>query len=202
MIFLFQSCEKKNDDKKINETTKKTDSISVDTNEISNTKNDSLELQKLIRDLYQWNETKNSKPDFDPLQKEKLDSIYISLDLDIHKERLQELKETNFFAKEFTDNYNKIALTIDKKMRDKSLVHYIGELPPFGNGANPWCNCQDHPDGYWRNLTIKKLNIKDNQADFVWTWGNDFEYKTKAIKENNIWKISYLEGFDFNEFFK
>lgn len=202
MIFLFQSCEKKNDDKRINETTKKTDSISVDTNEISNTKNDSLELQKLIRDLYQWNETKNSKPDFAPLQKEKLDSIYISLDLDIHKERLQELKETNFFAKEFTDNYNKIALTIDKKMRDKSLVYYIGELPPFGNGANPWCNCQDHPDDYWRNLTIKKLNIKDNQADFVWTWGNDFEYKTKAIKENNIWKISYLEGFDFNEFFK
>lgn len=190
---IFQSCEKKID--------KNSNSISENKTEILNPKNDSLELQKLVRDLYKWNETKNSNPDFDVLQKEKTDTIYANLDLDAHKQRLNELKETNFFDKEFLDNYDKIGVTIDEKMRNKSLVYYIGELPSFGNDANPWCNCQDNPDNYWKILTIKKLNIKDNQADFVWTWGDDFEYKTKAVKENNVWKISYLEGFDFNEFF-
>lgn len=189
---IFQSCEKK-----IN---KNIDSISENKTEISDKKNDSLELQKLVRDLYKWSETKNSNPDFDVLQKEKTDTIYANLDLNSHKQRLKELKETNLFSNQFLDNYNKIAVTIDEKMRNKSLVYYIGELPPFGNDANPWCNCQDNPDNYWETLTIKKLNIKGNQADFVWNWGDDFEYKTKAIKENNVWKISYLEGFDFNEF--
>lgn len=203
LVFLiFQSCEKKIEDKTINETAKKTDTISAYKTETLDTKTDSLELQKLVRDLYKWNETKNSKPDFDVLQNEKTDSIYANLDLESHKEKVKELKETNFFTKEFLDNYDKIALTIDGKMRNKTLVYYIGELPPFGNDANPWCNCQDHPDNYWEILTIKKLIIKDNQAGFVWTWGDDFEYKTKALKQNNIWKISYLEGFDFDEFIK
>ena len=201
-FLVFQSCEKKIDDKSANETIKKPDSISANKTEIPNTQNDSLELQKLVQDLYRWNETQNSNPDFDVVQKEKTDTVYANLDLKKHNERLQELKETNFFAKEFFDNYNKIALTIDEKMRNKTVVYYIGELPPFGNDANPWCNCQDHPDNYWKILTIKKLNIKGNNANFVWSWGEDFEYKTKATKENNIWKISYLEGFDFDEFLK
>lgn len=202
VFVVFLCCEKKIDDKSANESIKKPDSILANKTEIPDTKNDSLELQKLVQDLYQWNETKNSNPDFDVVQKEKTDTVYANLDLKKHNERLQELKETNFFAKEFFDNYNKIALTIDEKMRNKSVIYNIGYLPPFGNGANPWCNCQDHPDNYWKTLTIKKLSIEGSNANFVWTWGEGFEYKTKATKENNIWKISYLEGFDFDEFFQ
>ena len=202
LLLIFQSCEKKIENITENKYGENSDSALSNKNETSKTKSDSLELQKLVRNLYKWNETKNTEPDFDVLQIEKTDTVYANLDLKRHKERLKELKKTSFFANEFIENYNKIAVTIDEKMRSKSLVYYIGELPPVGNDANPWCNCQDNPDNYWETLTIKKLNIKGNQADFVWTWGDNFEYKTKAIKENNIWKISYLEGFDFNEFFK
>ncbi|MDR6969625.1 ribonuclease HI [Flavobacterium arsenatis] len=168
----------------------------------SKTTNDSLELQNLTRALYKWNETKSSQADFDPIQIEKTDSVYTKLDLDSHKKRLKELSETNLFSEQFIENYDKIALTIDEKMLNKTIVWNIGELPSFGFDANPWCNCQDNPDNYWEILTIKKLAIKENKASFVWTWGDDFQYKTKAIKENNVWKIAYLEGFDFNEFIK
>lgn len=170
--------------------------------EIESQNNDSLELQKLVRDVYKWRETENSKPDFDVYLNDKNDTIYAGLDSKMHKERLKELSKTNLFSQEFLDNYNKIATNIDEKMKKKSAIYYVGELPPFGNDANPWCNCQDNPDNYWKTLTIKKLNIKGNKADFVWTWGDDFEYKTKAKKENSVWEISYLEGFDFNQFFK
>jgi hypothetical protein len=42
-------------------------------------------------------------------------------------------------------------------------------------------------------------------ATLTWTWGNsdwskDFNYKVKAKKTDGVWKISYLQGFDINEF--
>ena len=162
--------------------------------------NDTSELEKLTKKLYEWNETKSSQIDFDPLQKEETDTIYTRIDLARHKQRLKELKETCFFANQFLDNYDKIALTIDEKMMNKSIVYYIGELPPYGNDANPWCNCQDNPDNYWKKIKLKNIVINDKNASYDWTWGDNFKYKVKAIKENGIWKISYLQGFDINEF--
>jgi len=79
-------------------------------------------------------------------------------------------------------------------------VYYVGELPPYGNDANPWCDCQDNPDKYWEKIKIQNLIIKDNKATFNWTWGDGFKYKVKAVKENNVWKISFLQGFNIQEF--
>lgn len=156
-------------------------------------------IQKLIRQLYEWHETKSSKFDFD-LVADNQDSLYIKLDLKKHNQRLTELRQTNFFSDQFLDNYNKIALTIDKGLKSKKIEYFVGELPPYGNDANPWCSCQDNPDNYWQNLTIDKISIENNNATFIWTWGDNFEYKAKAIKENGEWKITYLQGFDFEEF--
>ena len=167
----------------------------------SNLTNDAAELEKLTKELYKWNETKSSQVDFDPIKKEKDDLIYTRIDLARHKQRLNELKETDFFTDYFIQNYNNIALTIDEKMVNKSFVYYVGELPPYGNDANPWCNCQDNPDNYWGKIALKNVIINNNTATYNWSWGDKFEYKVKAIKENGVWKISYLQGFDFNEFF-
>lgn len=128
--------------------------------EIESQNNDSLELQKLVRDVYKWRETENSKPDFDVYLNDKNDTIYAGLDSKMHKERLKELSKTNLFSQEFLDNYNKIATNIDEKMKKKSAIYYVGELPPFGNDANPWCNCQDNPDNYSsKNLISKEIML-------------------------------------------
>ena len=125
----------------------------------SNLTNDAAELEKLTKELYKWNETKSSQVDFDPIKKEKDDLIYTRIDLARHKQRLNELKETDFFTDYFIQNYNNIALTIDEKMVNKSFVYYVGELPPYGNDANPWCNCQDNPDNYWGKIALKNVII-------------------------------------------
>jgi hypothetical protein len=157
------------------------------------------DLLKLTRNLYEWHESKNSKNDFDPISDDN-DSAFIRLDLEMHKKRISELKQTGFFASEFIDNYNKLALSIDADLKNKKIEWLVGDMPPFGNDANPWCNCQDNPDNYWKTLTITDLEIENNVATFNWTWGNDFEYKVNAIKSGDEWKITYLQGFDSSNF--
>ena len=166
----------------------------------ADSRNDALELENLIKKLYKWSETKSSQEDFEPLLVKNTDSLYIGLDLKRHQKRLKEFENTHFFSEEFILNYDKIAVTINEKMKDKSLVYYVGELPPYGNDANPWCDCQDNPDKYWEKIKIQNLIIKDKKATFNWTWGDGFKYKVKAVKENNVWKISYLQGFNIQEF--
>lgn len=154
------------------------------------------DLHNKVKELYKWNETNSSQVDFEPLLLKEADSVYAGLDLERHKMRINELRETNLFTDQFISNYDKIGLIIDKKLRDKSWVWNVGELPPFGNGANPWCNCQDNPDNFWEKIILKDVNFANNLATFNWSWGDGFNYKAKAVLANGICKIDYLEGFD------
>lgn len=162
--------------------------------------NDKQQLENLIRKTYEWVETKNSNNDFDGIKNKKGDK-YIALNLNSHKKRLEEFKKTNFFAQQFIDNYNKIALKIDADLKNKKMEWFIDDMPPFGGDSNSWCNCQDNPEQYWKTMKIKNLKIDNNKASFKWTWSWEGEYSVKAVKENGVWKIAYLEGFDYNSFF-
>lgn len=163
---------------------------------ISDSKKD---LQQLVRQMYEWHETNSSQNDFEPIA-DAQDSSYVGIDLTKHKARVAELQKTGFFSTQFLDNYNQIGLAIDKGLKSKKLEWLVGDLPPFGNDANPWCNCQDNPENYWQTMTLDKLTSDATTATFIWTWGNDFQYRVQAIKEKGKWKTSYLQGFDFNEF--
>ena len=158
-------------------------------------------LEELVRNLYEWYETEGMKAyDFDVLP-DQSEEKYVKLNIQEHKRRLDQLKKTQFFSTEFLDNYNKIALEIDKDLRNGTIEYFVGELPSYGNGASPWCNCQDVPsEEYWKTLHIEKLMIDDYEAFFIWTHGNNFKYEMKAVLEDGSWKIAYMEGFDFEEF--
>jgi len=164
---------------------------------------DKEELQKLMRQLYQWYETDGFKSEFEPIA-DSLNYQYIGLDYKLHNERLNELTLIDFFTEEFLGNYHKIALTIDEKLKKNEEEWLVGNLPPFGNDASPWCNCQDSPENYWETITIDEIVFTNNIATFVWTWGKwgseDFKYHVEAVKENDIWKIQYMEGFDYDKF--
>ena len=88
----------------------------------------------------------------------------------------------------------------------------INELPTFlfANDIDPWSLCQDVPydnPNPWNFLEINVNNL--DKGEIVWKWGNlppnidiswkDFSYKFRVAKENNKWKIRYMEGFDFKE---
>lgn len=161
-------------------------------------------LTRLIQDMYYWYENQNFKAyGFDFILE---DTVYVSLENEALLERLEELKQSNFFSQSFIDNYENLAYLLDQKLQKQELVYYVGYYPPFGNDADPWCNCQDILDNYWEYIEIENLNISQDSASFNWVLRNqpyfeDFKYEVGAIKINGEWRISYLQEFDYNSLF-
>src|ERR1041385_2298962 len=113
---------------------------------------------------------------------------------------MAELEKTDLFAKDFLDNYQNIALHLDKELKQNKTKYFVGDLPPYGDETNEWCNCQDYLGNIWKHLKIVDLKINDNSATFKWTWGDNFFYSVKTRKENNVWKITELETFTIKHF--
>ena len=173
-----------------------TDSVITDKN------SDSIALLKLTKNLFDWEENKSKTEDFPIFQKNETDTVYSGIDFHQLKLRLQELKNTNLFSDQFISNYSRIANSIDQELRKGIMVYHVGELPPYGTGADPWCNCQDVPDGFLDKIWIMNLAIKDNVASYNWSWGDGLVYHIEAIREHKDWKILKMEGFDYDSFIR
>lgn len=175
--------------------------------------NDKEEIQKLIRKVLNW---ANSKESFEllPGLKGNNDSIYIGFNLNKHNLNLDKLRKTGFFASEFIENYNQIILTIDKKLRIKEFEWRVGELQTFtfANDVDPWTLSQDVPydkPNPWDLIEVEVIHLNSDKGELVWNWGKpelntapgwkENRYKFKVAKENGKWKIAYLQGFDFKE---
>jgi hypothetical protein len=199
---IFLSCtQKKNSD---NSTVQQTDSVKTTTNS-----NDKEEIKNLIRNVLIWSESKGSI-DLLPVLTDSKDSVYIGFDLKKHKENLGKLIKTGFFSKEFTENYNQIILTLDKKLRNKEYDEWlVGELQTFifANDVNPWWAGQDHLD--WKFVEVEIINLNNQTGELNWTYGKlgaeydsdwrKFKSYFKVVREDNKWKISYMEKFNFKE---
>jgi hypothetical protein len=182
---------------------------SVTEEKATSSKDDKEQIQNLIRQVLNWSDSKNTI-DLLPVLTDSKDSVYIGFDLDKHKQNLDKLQKTNFFATEFIDNYNQIILTLDKGIKNGNYDQWsVGDLPTFifANDHSPWCNCQDNDD--WNKVEVRVIKLTDNEGELEWTWGNlsadthsswkEFAYKFRVVKENDKWKIFYLTGFDFKE---
>lgn len=194
------------DDSSLNKTLKK-DSINL-----SNTNTIKEEIKNLIRQTLSWQDTKNGI-DETPFLYDPLDSNCIGFDLEKHKQNLIKLRESNFFADEFIENYDKIILTLDKRIKNREIDKFrMGELPTFSfaNNESPWCLCQDVPyekPNPWESVEIEVINLDNSSGVLNWRWGKlelnsdpnwkKSVYKFKVDKEKGKWRISYLQGFDF-----
>ncbi len=181
---------------------------------VAESSKDKEEVQILIREMLIWADSKECI-DLLPVITDSKNSIYVGFDLDKHKQNLEKLKATNFFVTEFIENYNQIILTLDNGLRNGKYEEWlVGDLPTFvfANGVNPWCLCQDIPydnPNPWSFITIEIIDLDYAKGELNWKWGNlennsnpnwkEFKYKFRVVKENNQWKIAYLEGFDFEE---
>ncbi len=178
-------------------------------NTIKSSTDDKEQIQNLIRHALDWADSKNSI-NLLPVLTDNADSIYIGFDLINHKQNLDKLQQTNFFSREFIDNYNQIVITLDNGLRSGRYEQWlVGDLPTFifANDHSPWCNCQDNYD--WNKVEVRIIKLSDNQGELEWHWGNlkaethsswkDFQYKFRVVKENDKWKIAYLAGFNFKE---
>ncbi len=175
---------------------------------------DRTQLQNLVRKVLNWASAKQSIGVFSALEDPK-DSLYTGFDLRVHERNVEGLKKTGFFAKEFTDNYDKIIRTLDKNLRSGKYGQWlVGDLPSFrfANDVNPWCACQDVPfdnPNPYDYLEVDDLKIENGTATANWYWGNrpgssaladrEYPYRFRAVKENDVWKISYMQEFDFDD---
>ena len=186
-----------------------TKTTSVTEEKSSTAADDKEQIQNLIRQVLNWSDSKNTI-DLLPVLTDSKDSVYIGFDLDKHKQNLDKLQQTDFFATEFIENYNQIILTLDQGLRNGNYDQWlVGYLPTFifANDHSPWCNCQDNDD--WNKVEIRVIKSADNEAELEWIWGNlsadthsswkEFAYKFRVVKENDKWKVAYLQGFDFIE---
>ena len=161
----FSSCNKKN------KTTTTTEN-KLENLESSDKSKDKEEIQNLIRQVLNWADSKN-RIDLLPVVTDSNDSIYIGFDLDKHKQNLDKLKSTHFFATEFIENYNQIILTLDKRLRNGEYEKWlVGDLPTFifANDVNPWCMCQDNMD--WNTVEVNIISLDNEKGELEWYWGN------------------------------
>lgn len=165
---------------------------------------DDEQLKSLVIRMYKWKDQNLTGGDFEPVGNGK---SYTGIDFDKHTLRLEVLKRTGFFSDELLNSYDSIAKAIDSKLKSGELKWEGGDLPPFGNGTNPWCACQDYPsDNPWDSIIVTISSLDSNTASLSWTWGSaewaeNFAYSVKAIKVGDSWKISYLQGFNINTMF-
>lgn len=167
------------------------------------------QIKQLIREVLIWADTKNSIILL-PVLTDSKDSVYTGFDIEIHKQNLDKLRQTDFFSDEFIENYNQIILTLDQGIKNGRYDQwFVDNLPTFifANDYSPWCNCQDNDD--WNEVEVRVINLNEREGEMEWIWGNisidsnsswkDFRYKFRVVKDNNKWRISFLEGFDFNK---
>lgn len=165
--------------------------------------NDSIELTDLVRKVYEWHMTVRLN-DFPYKYEEPGDTLFVGIDWDKYNNTSQVLKQTDFFSQEFLDNHKKIALTVDSSIKkaDKEWRNIKDGIPIWDTDADDWCGCQDYADNYWEKLTLYDITISNDVASFYWAWNDQrisgtFAYKMTAKKENNKWRISSMQGFDY-----
>ncbi|WP_345057447.1 hypothetical protein [Hymenobacter glaciei] len=165
---------------------------------------DSIQLTTLIRDIYEWHETKHRNVGFPFKGNFPSDSVFTGIDWDAYNKESEIFRQTNYFSQEFLNRHRAIATTIDSSVKKASVEwrNFNDGIPLWSTDADDWCGCQDSPDEYWKQLSISNLKLSNNNtAVFNWAWGikdgvePPFTYKMKAKKENGVWRISYMDGF-------
>lgn len=187
MTNLLSSCN----DSKINK---------INNKELEQTENkkDSIELSKLVKNVYKFHLEKNID-DFPYKYENTLDTIFTGINWDSYKKNITVLKKTNYFTNDFLISHKNIAKTIDTSIKKAAIKwrNINDGIPLWSTGADDWCGCQDYQDDYWKLIILDSLEINTNSASFYWTWDSEHshKYKMTAKKVENKWLIDSMEGF-------
>lgn len=162
---------------------------------------DSVQLTALVRNVYEWHETKFKSNGYPYKFNTPTDSIFTGIDWDKYEKDMAVFRKTNFFSKDFFTTHKTIGLSIDSSIQQSAIEwrNMNDGIPIWDTEADDWCGCQDYPDDYWKLLTLNNFTYANGVMTFYWSWGNNNEkqYEMKARKEDGIWRISYIQGFTF-----
>ncbi len=164
---------------------------------------DSTEIINLLKKVYEWHNKNQSKLiDFDVIVK---DSFQTGINYDSFNKTFAAIKKTNFFSTSFINNYKKIADYINFKLTNAN-PKYPNEINFAYQDEDTWTHFQDDAGQYWKTFKISNLALLTDKASLKWCIKNGIcksnKYVVKFEKENGMWKLSYLEGFDLDKYYK
>ncbi|HVZ25465.1 MAG TPA: hypothetical protein VG842_05410 [Sediminibacterium sp.] len=140
-------------------------------------------IRQLIQNALAWSASSKSC-DLLPVIDDSKDSIYKGFDLVKHRTNLEVLKNTGFFSTAFIENYNRIIVTLNRKLQNRELGNWHkGELPPFAfaNDVDPWTKAQDIPyENPWRFITVVPISYAPGAGWFYWKWGTCQQRQIRA----------------------
>jgi hypothetical protein len=159
--------------------------------------NDSVEILSLLKSVYKWHAKNQSNHlDFDVIVK---DSFQTGINYETFNKTFSALQQTNYFSTSFLDNYKKIADYVNNKLTTAN-PKYLNEINFSFQDTDPWTGFQDDFRDFWDQLVITDYRADKNSASLIWRvqtndWTSE-KYAIRFTKENNKWRIAYLEGFD------
>lgn len=166
------------------------------------TANDSVQVLKLLKDVYRWHDKHQYPVDFTVTVQ---DSFQTGLNYDSFNVSFNALKQTSYFSLSFINNYEKIAEHVNEKLT-KANPKLFNEINFRFQEADPWTDFQDDAPSFWDSLTISDYKAAADSASLKWkivqTNWSTAGYVVKFSKENGQWKVAYLEGFDPVDCFK
>jgi len=126
---------------------------------------DSLELAKLLQNIYKWHYKNQRKIiDFDVVTK---DSFQTGLNYESFKKAFEAIKRTDYFSTTFLNNYKKIGNYINDKLVNANPKYY-NEINFPCQEADPWTNFQDDAPDFWDKLKILDFKLSSDQASLKW----------------------------------
>ena len=186
LLVICQSCNSNKDQTN----SKVRDSIANGNSRVtdSDRKLDSVSLRKQIITIYKWY-IENEKINHNYLLTESYGIDTVKLD-----DVIREMQKTDFFSKEFLTNYKQIGQRTNQMLKLDSTLRMVGIAFPFQD-FDTWYGGQVGPPNL-DDLTIFNLSINNDQALFKWTTTNWDSLDVRFRKENNKWKLSFLELMD------
>jgi hypothetical protein len=177
LVIVLQSCSSGKEQK---------DSRVSDSN--SDRKSDSVSLRNSLITIYKWYERSedvnhnNFLTNNDGIDTVRLDSV------------VEEMRKTGFFSNEFLTNYKQIGQRTNELLKSDSTLSMVGIAFPFQD-FDTWHGGQGFQPN-WNDLTIVNLSINNDLASFKWTAPRWDSLDVRFKKENDKWKLSYLQFLD------
>jgi hypothetical protein len=164
------------------------------------------ELEKIVYKVFVWSDTTRIVV-LAPLIGDS-SRRPIGFDSSQIKSNINAFIDSDLFSNDFIENYMRIIEEIDFKIRNSKYTNvdwYIDELPvfKFASGWNPWCCCQcecskDNYEVIVDELVADKCIIRIKRGSTS-SW---IDFTIKLQKEKGFWKVTYMEGFDYEEAIK
>jgi hypothetical protein len=192
-ILLLIGC--KNETQEINQ-----NEAAISTNDSYTLSEDSAEVLSVVKKVMTWTDSKDQIGIL-PL-KGNDSNICVGVDFELQSQNTRKLAKTNYFTNNFILNYDRIIHRFNDMIKGNEVEKFdIAEMAPFSfaTDASPWCNCQDNFG--WDKIVLKEIKFGINTCDIKWGWieWENYSYEVKLIKENGVWKIDQMEGFDYSK---